>query len=211
MKKFRDLFIVVKGELHDEFIRIVSSKISGHWSRDLARESEISNFGSDKMFCFNRAKNDGLDAKLWIVSDDKSRLKVSNIVPTEQTSLKFDDYNKILSEFYNFGIQDAAESLNGSSELTSDIFELEDVVESHIAKALRAFSSCANKSTGSSHPSDRQRWLDFIVNSYKANSQLELDELQKFLVNDGWSEDFAFDLSSEYESFLELLSFHEGK
>lgn len=73
------------------------------------------------------------------------------------------------------------------------------------------FSSAANKSTGSTHPYDRQRWFEFITLIHKSEKNISPEEVQKFLTEDGWTEDFSFELACEFEYSLDLLEYYEGK
>ncbi|EHJ9993054.1 hypothetical protein KB972_002280 [Vibrio parahaemolyticus] len=206
-----DLYINVGAETQAQFIEQLSRCLPSNWMRDLKRESEVPNFGQGSMYCFDRNENDGLDAKLWLVSSSENQLRVSNIVPTTVRELDIENYNKLLVEFYSLGIEELVKNNGGTVELTNEQYDLEDLVSKELAKSLRIFSSHANKSTGHNHPSDKERWFDFIIQSHKSQQRLSPEELQVFLVHDGWAEDFAFDLACDYESSLDLLAFYEGK
>lgn len=211
MKRFRELNISIAKEKFDNFISELSKKLPSEWSRDLEREGEVPSFSGVNMYCFNRAQKDGLDSKLWIAERDKGTLYISNIVPSEINQLKTDDYNKVLLEFYSYGIKELAENLGGSVELTSDIYSIEDLIGNDGARCLRVFSSAANKSTGSTHPCDRERWFEFITLIHKSEKSINPEEIQKFLMEDGWTEDFSFELACEFEYSLNLLEYYEGK
>lgn len=74
-------------------------------------------------------------------------------------------------------------------------------------KLLRIFSESANKSTGSSHPCDTNRWLKFIISAYRDNEILSLDDLRKLLNNMGWEkwERETNNLLLEYEIAISTL------
>ncbi|ELI6430219.1 hypothetical protein RRM58_005579 [Vibrio harveyi] len=211
MKRFVELYINVGRETQVHFIKQITDCLPTGWTRDLDREGEVPNFGHGAMYCFNRSKNDGLDSKLWLVSSNENQLRVSNIVPTEVRELDIASYNKILGEFFDLGVEKLAKRMGITIELTSDQYDLEDLIDQQTAKSLRLFSGNANKSTGNSHPCDKERWFEFIIFSHKGQKKLSPEELQVFLAYDGWTEDFAFDLACDYESSLNLLTFYEGK
>lgn len=211
MKRFRELNISIAKESFENFISELSKILPSEWSRDQKREGEVPSFSGVKMYCFNRNHKDGLDSKLWIAERDEETLYISNIVPSEINQLKTDDYNKVLLEFYNYGIKELAENLGGSVELTSDIYSIEDLIGNDCARSLRVFSSAANKSTGNTHPCDRERWFEFITLIHKSEKNISPEDVQKFLMEDGWTEDFSFELACEFEYSLNLLEYYEEK
>jgi hypothetical protein len=71
---------------------------------------------------------------------------------------------------------------------------------------LRHFSVAANKKTGSSHPLDQERWMDFLIASDKATVVLDSHTLARWLVEiEGWESEQASRLAEEYEFGRELL------
>ena len=85
------------------------------------------------------------------------------------------------------------------------------MVSPAVAEALRRFSVLANKSTGASHPLDRDRWFDFILLAHRENAQLDASVLARWLSeSEGWFEDCARDLAGEYERSRSLLTRYEA-
>jgi hypothetical protein len=73
-------------------------------------------------------------------------------------------------------------------------------------KLLKNFSNEANKSTGSSHFCDRERWYDFIINSYvKYQENINSYELKQWLLNENWDEESVEKLVNEYEFAVGML------
>ena len=96
--------------------------------------------------------------------------------------------------------------------LTNDNQTIEDWVSTASAQRLRSFSGGANKSTGSSHPCDKQRWYDFVVSVHKNNDFLPASTLERWLIEEGgWGENQASELAIEYEQELGLLKYDEGR
>jgi hypothetical protein len=95
---------------------------------------------------------------------------VSNIVP-EKEDLSMDTYNEILVEFYERFVRSTVAKLGLTAELTGPIIDLQRELDSATHDALAVFSIAANKATGSGHPSDRRRWLDFLVGLSRASTQ----------------------------------------
>ena len=59
------------------------------------------------------------------------------------------------------------------------------------ADALRMFSVGANKSTGSSHPSDQERWFQFLFAAYRAQGEFDPYLLRRWLEEvEKWPPDY---------------------
>jgi hypothetical protein len=74
-----------------------------------------------------------------------------------------------------------------------------------LEKMFTAFANNANKVH--LHPVlDRHRFLDFIIQSHSENSDLDVVTLQERLESQGFSEEYALELSIKYEFGKELLN-----
>ena len=101
--------------------------------------------------------------------------------------------------------------MNIKVELTSNEKNMEDWISENSLKKLKLFSIAANKSTGSAHPLDKKRWLDFLISIHHEHRNLNSSQLQRWLIEvENWPEDIAVDLSIEYEFAMNLLDFKEG-
>jgi hypothetical protein len=73
--------------------------------------------------------------------------------------------------------------------------------------ALRVFS--ANK-LGASHPSDRKRWIKFLVRAHIDKVKLDTEKLSRwFIEEEHWDERRARDLASEFGFARELLEAYD--
>jgi hypothetical protein len=87
---------------------------------------------------------------------------------------------------------------------------LDDWMSPATAEKLRTFSTCANKSTGAAHPSDRERWNAFVLSAYQDGSRMDASALRRWLVEaEGWPAEVADQLALEYAFGRELLTFAE--
>jgi len=192
------------------FISWVGERLTAGWSRDLAREEELHHESGKKFYCFACQQTpDRPAAGLFLTHADRratSWLYVPNIVPREVQQLSFDQYNHILNDFGVRFAKPAADSIGVRVELSSPEQSIEDWLSPESAKLLRAFSHGANKSTGSSHPMDRERWYDFLIALHSSGENPNVGLLQRWLIEEEqWADDIAFDLVSEYEFAKGLL------
>lgn len=211
MKVFRDLYIKLNGVKVEELIEQFTARCGDHWHRALDREKDAGSMG-EKAFSFEHTAGDGLErAGLSLFQKESNTWYVPNIIPLDSSQLSHDQYNKILENFLETIVRPSIAGLQVTAELTGDVLFLKDVVGEDVAALLHNFSVLANKSTGSSHPCDRNRWFDFLIAVQRKRISLDTDLLINSLMEDGWSEDRAHDLAIEYEFAIGLLDYKEGK
>lgn len=161
--------------------------------------------------------------------DKESELFVGNIVPIEKSSLSIDEYNAVLLKFYHDIIQPYS---TDNKDLTiippsNDKFDPLNFVTKEALRKLKKFCSMANKATGSSHPSDREIWFDFICQTVDDGRMFDYDLLARFLqdkeywgkkdanfngvIGDyAWSQEQAYKLANEYEYACEVLEYYKN-
>ena len=90
--------------------------------------------------------------------------RIVNIVPLNTDELSMEQYNHLVKLFYEDIISKYKEVYRELEIVgpTSDIFDPCDVISQTALRKLELFCNMANKSTGSSHPCDQERWFDFI-------------------------------------------------
>ncbi|MBE0377696.1 hypothetical protein [Pseudoalteromonas prydzensis] len=205
MKEFQDLIISINKDSFDSFSEYIS-KVSNLWKRDNEKEDGVTRFTDEKMYCYNFLSDDEEVASLWLSEKDTNNLYVSNIVPIKSSQLTIDEYNKILKLFCEQVLSQAQKKFNFKLDISKDNIELEDLLTDNSAKALRAFSALANKSTGRSHPMDQKRWFDFISLTFYSDAKITPELLEKYLIEDGWDQNAALELACDYEYSIDLLS-----
>ncbi len=211
MKTFRDLYIYLNGISSNDFLDKLENELKAPWirGRDKEKNREIA---VDKSICFEAQEGSSVSpSELFIFQKDNDTLWVSNIIPTGSGSLTYDQYNFALENFYENIVTPAIEGISTTAELTSDQISIGKVAGEEVEKALMLFSDLANKSTGSSHPSDNRRWLEFLVLAQEAKPDLDPDIVIRTLVERGWSEDVASMLGGQFEFAQDLLSYVETR
>lgn len=200
---FQDLDISGDSEEFDAFLSNLDEDLTKKgWSRN----TEIESTSKRKLYAINtKMDNPGLDSTLFLIINDKKY--VSNIFPRAKPSLTIKEYNLILNTFYQEFIEPIKIKYPKLIfKLSDGQVKLSDLISKNSVESLELFSSMANKSTGSSHPLDRERWYDFIISIAKNQDKLDINILNRWLVEiDGWSEDIATDLAIEFEFGVNLL------
>ena len=157
-------------------------------------------------------------------------IKVGNIVPLRKNQLSIEEYNAVLDLFYEEIIVPNQSRLNGIKIVgpESDVFDPLKYISKEALKKLERFCNGANKSTGSSHPSDEERWFDFICQTVDDNQTFDFETIYRFLLDEdywgkkepgfigamghfAWDEEQAGELAAEYDNYVRLLKYYTGK
>lgn len=115
--------------------------------RDIRSEEETIVFGETPLYCFKRLfRSEIPSASVWLTEKTPPGiLSVSNVLPTEMGQLSYDEYNTIVSEFYEKIVQPIADKILIEATLTSPEILLKDFLSTESSKLLRTFSSFSNK------------------------------------------------------------------
>ncbi|UEL48292.1 hypothetical protein [Terrisporobacter hibernicus] len=226
MEIYSELQFTGTQEELNEFIETIGYYAKGDWFLE-ERKGRWKNY---LFFNYNGKEVDKSKVSIYIGEDDvmSGELHVGNIIPIEKSQLSIDEYNKVLQKFYDDVIKPykkSGSSLN-ISELTSDEFDPLSEISKTALKKLEKFCKSANKSTGSSHPSDRNRWFDFICQTVDDGRVFDYAKLARFLQDENhwgkkaedfigvighfaWDKEKAYELANEYESLCEILIYYK--
>lgn len=204
---FRELEFINGAQVFDPLTQGIERRLKGPWERDRGLEEGPILRGEYRVF--RRHPSNGQPGLLLHLMAEDERVLVANIVPTEVGQLTTDDYNAAIVDFTDRFARPAARELGIEINLGSEFIDLESELPADVYSALTAFSRTANRSTGSAHPMDRDRWFDFLVRLYRSGGDVPSWVLQEWLTLDGWPESTSYDLIIEYEFGMGLLRYVE--
>ena len=210
MKIFSDFEVHGDPDQLSRFVKVITDHLEAGWSRNLDGEEQVRGHNLE-MISFSCASAQARPAAdLWLAKRSTTCYYVANIVPAERGRLNHDEYNAILRDFYDRFASRSAQQVGARAVLGKTDVAIEELVSEHAREKLRTFSQLANKSTGSSHSCDQERWFDFLVTVHRERSNLRARMLERWFVeHDGWSEDVASDLAIEYETARALLTYYD--
>ena len=161
MKIFRELYFRGNPDQLQNFTNDIRKYVASDW--EYGRSDR---YGSSWIY-FDYSGDKVDNARVCISTGEyiqQCELKVNNIVPMEKNQLSIEEYNAVLQKFYEDIIipYTASNREVYITEPSSDEFNPLTVISHEALRKLEAFCNGANKSTGSSHPCDQERWFDFI-------------------------------------------------
>jgi hypothetical protein len=207
MRALNDLVIRGPSPEVAAFLCRLEGSLVGGWRRDRALEARLHGMGvgGDAAFCFSCDDAPGRQAAaLWLQARGPEEWYVSNIVPLGRHTLSDEEYNRILGEFESRFLEPLSCSSAVHSEILPARTRLEDYLFAETARLLRAFSAAANRTA--LHPSDRQRWQQFLVRAHREGSPMDALFLDEWLASEGWPEEARGELARAYETARSLLA-----
>lgn len=225
MKTFRELTFKGTEEQLLKFSKEIGEYVKGDWVLQPVTER----FKDYLQFFYRGASLENAIVSIYLGDKlQKGEIMVGNIVPQKKNSLTVDEYNALLMRFYEDVIKPYKEQ--GTEIIidppTDDIFDPRTIISEKALRKLRSFCDGANKTTGSSHPMDRERWFDFICQTVDDDRVFEYSSLANFLQDEAywgtkpegfigamgdyaWSEDKAYELADEYSAAVEVLQYYK--
>ena len=208
MKTFGRLLIRLISLGVEEFGKRAEDGAGGGWRRDRSQDEEMGARGGNKpWFTFALTGHPSLPTSLLFTTERSGGvLHVPNIISPARSQLSHDEYNAILASFRDDVLAGLESSGAIDVELSGTDVDLSKLLPDAVFTRLKAFSNLANKNTGSGHPFDRERWLDFLIAANGAGVELDSHALGRWLVEEeGWAEEQASRLADQYEFGRELL------
>lgn len=199
----RDLKVGGTTEQIASLIEHMTNGARAPWARSAEGEENI---GRESFRVFKRDADEALPAVGVALHLEPDGVEVVNIVPRDLNNLEPGVYNAVLQEFLESLLQPAADAQSLAVVTSTGSTSLAAEIGPEIARLLEVFSGAANQSTGSSHPLDFRRWAAFLIAAHRSGSKVDTWLLEKTLREQGWSEEHASDLVSEFEFARDLLS-----
>lgn len=185
----------------DAVARLAQAQLPQTWERVERADGGL----ADDYIIFHFGGSPQVPAATLFLHNMGGAARVVNIIPDSADALTIDQYNRILEDFANV-VRPIAVARGINVTESSDEVDTSHWLSERGAQLLNAFSRGANKSTGSSHPLDFQRWADFILEVFTSGQRIPVDLLARYLVEiQTWPDDQARELVLQYEFSLGIL------
>jgi hypothetical protein len=117
--------------------------------------------------------------ELWFAQGPAGELSCFNVLSAVGKEISREEYNVVLTNFYQQFIRPAADDSGVVAVLGKDQLELEDLMSPHAAELLHAFSVLANRSV--LHPLDDGRLENFIIAAHDEGAKFDATMLKRWL------------------------------
>lgn len=215
MKKYIELKITGADDAMAAFVERLKKFSSDAFKFTGVREDDVLRDGYYVEFKAIRT----LDYKARVIMIwNEHGLRICNIIPQTVSFLEVVQYNSVLRHFY----EDVVCRTNTHSlhvVITKEENSMQDLISAPAYHALVLWEELCDKNSPTSHPNDRERWLDFISELYINGDQLSLSDFRNWLIEDrGWyydvndEDDRSFlDLELELEFGLDIIAHYAKK
>lgn len=136
-------------------------------------------------------------------------VSIINIVPLVDsgvTHINIETYNQILELFKDDVFQKVKEDNNNLIVTNNEDYTIQEI----IPRSFNRLDSWLNGYPLSFHPSDINRWYDFVISLHKTGEFLSLDILGQYVKERcGWSEEDITKMELRLESQLSLLEYYD--
>jgi hypothetical protein len=141
-------------------------------------------------------------------------LVVINVVPDPNAVLRLsvEQYVRILGEFDTLIAEPAAEVVGGMTAIETHNRTLEDYFSVEAIRLLERFCLTSNAKSLGSHPSDQEKWLNFLICVHRTNADVSGDVFGSCLeAKHWWPEHDIPRLVDEYDFAIQLLHQYDGR
>jgi hypothetical protein len=203
--------LAIRGSVSElsRLLERLDQPLSSGWRRYAEAESRLRELGlpgADTQCFACTSEGRRSSAAVWLQRRGEE-LNVANVVPLGKRELSDDEYNLILADFDSQVLRPACDGLQIQTELIQKRITLETYLSPEAARRLKAFAATANKS--SLHPTDCQRWREFIVQTHVEGADFDPSVLDQWLAEQGWPEDRRRHLVCEYETARSILGTYD--
>ena len=200
---FQDMSLTFPEDERTKFRESLQQCARAPWRHAEEKEESL----TQDVMVFERAPEDAIPASGLVLWGKSHGYDVVNIIPLEVDELGVTVYNNVLDDFLQRVVKPASCNSTFHVKLGKREQCITDWISQEAGNALHRFSVTANKSTGSSHPSDRSRWFEFLFAVHRAGGDLDTDLLGRWLNEvEDWPREVVDDLIIQYEYGLALLT-----
>jgi hypothetical protein len=215
MKKYIELKITGKPEAMVAYVEKLKGFASDAFKFADLREDNILRGGFYVEFLAKRPVD--YRSRVILIWDEKS-IRICNIVPKTVSFLEVEQYNAVLRHFY----EDVIGHTNTTAlnvAISKEENAMKDLISAPAYRALELWEDLCNKNSPTTHPNDRERWMDFICELYINDDHLSLSDFRNWLIEDkGWyydandEDDRTFlDMELDLEFGLDLIAHYAKK
>lgn len=155
----------------------------------------------------------GLPKAVIVVWANNSKIKVINIVPFKHSvsQIEVDIYNQMIDCFHEKILKPIFIN-QYKMDISSSDYTLKEIIPKSF-DALNQWTSCPGAPDSPfSHPSDLERWFEFLYQMTINKEELFSDQLEQWLREEkNWPDDIIHETILKYEEEMYLLKYYDNR
>lgn len=203
MKRYIDFKVFCKdNQLPNDLLNLIQAKISQHYKHERYNTLEI----NDTLAVYTNYENSP-SARIILVAttEPKNCVAIVNIVPTGDNRIEMNEYNMILRKFRDETINPIISSEGNTIYENAENYGITDI----IPKSYIELNRWLNNFPLTRHPSDEERWYDFLIALIDNDEQISSEDLEKYIKEKyRWEDKDIDDLTERYSDQIGLLRYY---
>jgi hypothetical protein len=212
MQVYPDMTIRFPPSREAELIERMKARARPPWR--LQPPEAVADVCRDDYYFFGRGEVGAIPpVDVCLLRGEPGKLTAINIiqrVDTRAPQLTIEQYVGILREFDQLIAEPAAEEVGGMTAIETHERGLADYFTAESVDLLRFFCKTSNVSTLGAHPTDREKWMRFLVSVHRSGIEVRPETFWSILEGENlWPKEGIDQLVREYEFAMELLQSRE--
>lgn len=209
MKRYRDCILVCNANQEPKDLLQEVEEVSIEKGYRVEHTSSIIN---DDILIVKIKQVQGLPASRIVLGFDSKKKGVSilNIIPLPESGVSQIDivsYNRILELFMQDVYQHIHMFKKNIIETNTEDYTIKEIIPWSFLK----LDCWLNGYPLSSHPSDKNRWYDFVISLHRMRESLPMETLEEYVKERcGWDEKEIANMEIRLESQLDLLEYYDN-
>ena len=210
MRRYSQISVQVPEEILDFFLAKVCDYVSEKWRRDTEAEATANAVlpGLVPVCCYFVARaRPHIDV---IFQYQHGEFKLAQVVLDRDERLTLTGHGRLILDLWNSGMKRACEDLGLRGQYTPpSTYPAEEGLPPGVADALHRFAVSVNKSTGSTHPDDLEKWCRFLALLHASGETMDEERMDDYLRAHRFPEKIIIQLLKERMVAEELLRVYD--
>lgn len=204
MKRYINFRIICKqSQLPNDLLNLIQTRIPPHYKYE-----RYTSFVKDDCLAVDTNYENLPSAKIILLATTEPEhcVAIVNIIPLSNTyRINMDNYNSILRKFKDEVISQIVSSEGNEVDENDENYEITDV----IPKSYKELNKWLNNFPLSRHPSDEERWYDFLIALIDNDERISSEDLAKYIKEEyRWKDKDIDDLTERYSDQIGLLRYY---
>ncbi len=210
MRRYSQISVQVPEDILDFFLAKVCDYAASKWRRDTEVEATANGFFPGMVpvsYYFVAHARPHIDV---IFQYQHGEFKLAQVILDREERLTLAGHGRLILDLWNSGMKKACEDLGLRGHYTPpSTYPAEEGLPPGVVDALHRFAVSVNKSTGSSHPDDLEKWCKFLALLHASGETMSEERMDDYLRTHRFPEKIISQLLKERTVAEELLRVYD--